>query len=382
MNMRMRQVRIASTTRRPLVAVAIGSTSEVELAMLDGIRAGAGAWDLVVLTGGYETPLRRLAETGELVGTIGDFVSDAWVEELRSHDIRVVQLAHGSMLRKSPNIGVDFEKLGVDAVESLARGGVKSIGFVGMSGQHASGMMEKAARAQAGVRNIRFATTSGATLPLLRTWLSEFSPPFGILAASDRLARLVIAAAESLSWKVPGDLAVIGVGNQRMESVFAGLPISSFELPSRAIGRAAANAMDALIRNPEQARRRGRVHHKFSARLIERESSLNLTQGLGRALAFVDTHFAGAIQVDDLARIAGMSRRALELAIRRDCGVSPAALVAGVRRREAERLLLSEDISVQQVGANCGYPEPERFSAAFRRWTGFSPREFRQRPRS
>lgn len=382
MNMRMRQVRIASTTRRPLVAVAIGSTSEVELAMLDGIRAGAGAWDLVVLTGGYETPLRRLAETGELVGTIGDFVSDAWVEELRSHDIRVVQLAHGSMLRKSPNIGVDFEKLGVDAVESLARGGVKSIGFVGMSGQHASGMMEKAARAQAGVRKIRFATTSGATLPLLRTWLSEFSPPFGILAASDRLARLVIAAAESLSWKVPDDLAVIGVGNQRMESVFAGLPISSFELPSRAIGRAAANAMDALLRNPKQVRRRGRVHHKFSARLIERESSLNLTQGLGRALAFVETHFAGAIQVDDLARIAGMSRRALELAIRRDCGVSPAVLVAGVRRREAERLLLNEDTSIQQVGANCGYPEPERFSAAFRRWTGFSPSEFRQRQRS
>lgn len=378
----MRQVRIASTTRRPLVAVAIGSTSEVELAMLDGIRAGAGAWDLVVLTGGYETPLRRLAETGELVGTIGDFVSDAWVEELRSHDIRVVQLAHGSMLRKSPNIGVDFEKLGVDAVESLARGGVKSIGFVGMSGQHASGMMEKAARAQAGVRKIRFATTSRATLPLLRTWLSEFSPPFGILAASDRLARLVIAAAESLSWKVPDDLAVIGVGNQRMESVFAGLPISSFELPSRAIGRAAANAMDALLRNPKQVRRRGRVHHKFSARLIERESSLNLTQGLGRALAFVETHFAGAIQVDDLARIAGMSRRALELAIRRDCGVSPAVLVAGVRRREAERLLLNEDTSIQQVGANCGYPEPERFSAAFRRWTGFSPSEFRQRQRS
>lgn len=378
----MRQVRIASTTRRPLVAVAIGSTSEVELAMLDGIRSGAGAWDLVVLTGGYETPLRRLAETGELVGTIGDFVSDAWVEELRSHDIRVVQLAHGSMLRKSPNIGVDFEKLGVDAVESLARGGVKSIGFVGMSGQHASGMMEKAARAQAGVRKIRFATTSGATLPLLRTWLSEFSPPFGILAASDRLARLVIAAAESLSWKVPDDLAVIGVGNQRMESVFAGLPISSFELPSRAIGRAAANAMDALLRNPKQVRRRGRVHHKFSARLIERESSLNLTQGLGRALAFVETHFAGAIQVDDLARIAGMSRRALELAIRRDCGVSPAVLVAGVRRREAERLLLNEDTSIQQVGANCGYPEPERFSAAFRRWTGFSPSEFRQRQRS
>lgn len=361
--------------QRSLVAVAMGSSSEPEFGILEGIRSGAAEWDLVVLSGGYETPLRKLAETGELAGAIGDFVSDAWVEDLRKKGVRIVQLAQGSKLTACVNVGADFVQMGHDAVEAFVRSGFRTIGLVGVPGHHATDQMHHGASAHPRVANATVQLTTAATLPLLQTWLAAMPRPCGVLAVSDRLARIVIAAAHNLEWKIPEDVAVVGVGNQRVESVFAGIPISSFELPSRAIGRAAADAMKQMMEKYLPRKFRNTI---FPARLIERDSSLLLPNGVRRAIAFAEAHYAEAIQVDDLARASGMSRRALELATQAEHGLSPAGIIAGIRRREAERLLRTLDLSIAQVGGLCGYPEPERFSAAFKRWTGLSPREFRK----
>lgn len=390
MNMRMTQELCAGASfsanddvvrrqQKPLIAVAMASPSELEFEMLDGIRAGAGGWDVVVLSGGYETPLRRLAEIGELAGAIGDFVSDAWVDDLRVRGVRIVQLAQGSRLSGSANIGADFQQMGHDAVDALLRNASREIGLVGITGQDASQQIRLGAASHRGLVGVTIRETTVATLPLLQTWLAAMTRPCGVVAASDRLARMVVMAARNLEWKVPEDVAIIGIGNQRMESIFAGVRISSYELPNRAIGRAAADLMARMLADP-RTRKPGDVF--FPARLIERESSLRLPLGVSRAVAFAESHFAEAIQVDDLARAAGVSRRSLEIATREEHGVSPGALIAGVRRREAERLLKSEDLAVERIGALCGYPEPERFSAAFKRWTGLSPREFRRQIRA
>ncbi len=361
--------------QKPLIAVAMASPSELEFEMLEGIRTRAGSWDVVVLSGGYETPLRRLAETGELAGAIGDFVSDAWVDDLRARGVRIVQLAQGSRLSASANIGADFHQMGRDSVDALLRNASCEIGLVGITGQDASQQIRLGANSHPGLVGVTIRETTVATLPLLQTWLAAMTRPCGVVTASDRLARMVIMAARNLDWRVPDDVAIIGIGNQRMESIFAGIRISSYELPNRAIGRAAADLMAKMLADP---RLRRPLDVFFPARLIERESSLRLPLGVSRAVAFAEAHFAEAIQVDDLSRAAGMSRRALEIATREEHGLSPGGLIAGIRRREAERLLISEELSVERVGMLCGYPEPERFSAAFKRWTGLSPREFRR----
>lgn len=359
---------------KPLVAVAMATSSGLDFGILEGIRAAGKDWDLVVLSGGYETPLRRLAETGELAGAIGDFVSDAWVDELRDYGVRIVQLAQGSKLNSVPNMGADYNAIGSDACDAILRGGSTEMGVVAVTGQYASEQLVIGVRSHPNRKNLHIRQTHASTLPLLQSWLSEMQRPAGVLAASDRLARLVILAAHNLGWKVPGDIAVIGVGNQRMESVFAGIPISSYDLPDRAIGRAAAEAMVQMI-GVRSRRVRG---HFFPARLIERESSLRLPHGVRRAVAHVEARFAEALQVDDLAVVAGMSRRALEIAMQAEYAISPAAMIAAVRCREAKRLLATGDLTIESVGSMCGYPEPERFSAAFKRWTGLSPRDYRQ----
>lgn len=361
---------------RPLVAVALAAASELDLAILEGIRASAADWELVVLAGGYESPLRTLAETGELVGAIGDFVSDVWVGDLASRGVRVVQLAFGSRLNRCVNVGPDFSRIGDEAAVSLHHSGSRQIGFAGLVGHDGSDAMEKHMAEACERLRVPFQATRAATLPLLQSWLQGLTPPCGVLAGSDRIARQLVGAARLLQLRVPDDLAVIGIGNSRIESVLAGIGLSSFDLQARAIGRAAAETLRAVMKSPRKSRP---DPAPLSARLIERESSLRVKSGVARALAFIHAHFAEPIQVSDLARAAGMSRRALELACREEHAASPMELLVRVRQREAERLLRVGTLPIGQIGAQCGYPELERFSAAFKRWTGQSPRAFRQK---
>lgn len=60
-----------------------------------------------------------------------------------------------------------------------------------------------------------------------------------------------------------------------------------------------------------------------------------------------------------------------------DEGLSFAALLAEVRRAEAERLLLESDAAVSEVATRVGYEDAGAFVRAFRTWTGVTPGQFR-----
>jgi AraC-like DNA-binding protein len=352
-----------------IVAVAFPAITEVELAVLEGIREGLAkvrGLEILVLSGGYEAALRRLAGMREVAGAIGDFVSEAWLAPLAKSGVRVVQLAHSSHIPSVPNVEPDFAAMGRGAARALRANGVKAALFIGSPGQYASGRLyEGFAAESAGALNV-----NGTSQAQVRETLANFSPPFGVLAASDRLARFVTGAVQELGWRLPGDVAVIGVGDNRLEALYAGVELSSYALPSRELGRLAARCLLGDAASAEL--------HPMGV-LHERQSSLRSPTGLERALSYARSNLEEPLQVADLCRMAGMSRRSFETAMQSTLGVSPAAHVQALRRERAETLLKTTGQSIQAIGRLCGYPEPSVFSTAFRRWTGQTPREFRER---
>jgi transcriptional regulator GlxA family with amidase domain len=111
--------------------------------------------------------------------------------------------------------------------------------------------------------------------------------------------------------------------------------------------------------------------------LHERESSLRAASGVERALAWLKSHPDAAISAGELARLAGMSRRSFEMALRAARDISPGELLRSMRQSRAEKLLRETQLDIAAIGRDCGYPEAAAFSAAFKRWTGRSPRDFR-----
>ncbi len=364
--------------RRRIVAVAFPSITETELAVLEGIRESMGSgqqWEILVLTGGYEAILRQLAEMKELAGAIGDFVSDAWVQTLCVHGVKVVQLAHCSHMETVAAITPDYEAMGRGAAQALRDNGAGAFAFIGAPGQYASNQLFVGF---AGALASACTRSSGTSLAQIREFLRPQPRPLGLFAASDRLARFAVLAARELGWRVPEELAVIGVGNTRLESLYAGIPLSSYELPGRELGRIAARWLLQQIGGGVPAKEGFR---QPAGLLHERKSSLRSPTGLERALSYARSNLDQPLPVADLCRIAGMSRRSLENAMQSACATSPALYLQRLRQERAQSLLRTTQMDIQSIARACGYLEPCVFSTAFRRWTGVSPSAYRSRKR-
>ncbi|MEI8234556.1 MAG: helix-turn-helix domain-containing protein [Verrucomicrobiota bacterium] len=358
---------------RPVVAAAFPSLTETELALLDGLRERlAGRAEILVLTGGYEGVLRQLAEMRELAGMVGDFVSDAWLKSLCAQGVKAVQLAHCSRMETVVNIAPDFAAMGRGAARALRANGARALAFIGAPGQYASRELGEGFAAGLAAEGRLISTV--ATLAQIREFLRPLPRPLGLLAASDRLARLAVQAARELRWRVPEELAVIGVGNARLESLYAGIALSSFELPCRELGRQAASALLAAL----DGRRAAAPGPPPPVGILhERASSLRYPSGLERALSYARSNLDEPLQVADLCRVAGMSRRSLETAIQSAHGTSPSRYLQALRRERAQSLLRTTQAGIRAIAQACGYGEPSVFSNAFRRWTGVSPSGYR-----
>lgn len=364
-------------SKKRLIVIALPLLSESEILLVQAIREELGRhgdFEVMVLSGGYEALIRNLAERGELVGAIGDFMSGVWLESLLSHGVKVVRIGDGFEDREiagSSSVGSDLGLMGREAARVLLGDGVKGVGYLGPAGAPGAvylGEAFTAASAGTGHQVSRCTSPSGI---MLRNFLRSLPLPAGLLCATDHLARIAIAAATEEGLRVPQDLAVIGVGNARLESLHAGMAISSFELPLREIGRSAGAAMADLL----QGRKVGAV--TIGPLLHERESSLRTASGVERALAWLRSHPDAAITAGELARLAGMSRRSFEMALRAERNISPGELLRSMRQNRAEKLLTETQLDIAAIGSECGYPEAAVFSAAFKRWTGRSPRDFR-----
>lgn len=100
---------------------------------------------------------------------------------------------------------------------------------------------------------------------------------------------------------------------------------------------------------------------------------------LGSALAYLDHHHQRRPTVAAVAASIGCSERTLSGRFQRAFGIPVAAYAEHRRMEEAERLLVTSTMSVAEVAAACGYPDPLHFSRVVRRHFGRSPRDLRRR---
>lgn len=54
-------------------------------------------------------------------------------------------------------------------------------------------------------------------------------------------------------------------------------------------------------------------------------------------------------------------------------------LLDEVRQRDAQRLLSDPKLAIKQVADAVGYADPANFARAFSKWTGLSPKAWRER---
>ena len=102
-------------------------------------------------------------------------------------------------------------------------------------------------------------------------------------------------------------------------------------------------------------------------------------QAIGRALWYIESHFAEPLTLDAVAKVSGLSRFHLSRTFAAIVGQPVLAYARGRRLSEAARLLASGAPDILQVALAVGYGSHEAFTRAFRDQFGLTPEDARAR---
>ena len=96
-------------------------------------------------------------------------------------------------------------------------------------------------------------------------------------------------------------------------------------------------------------------------------------QRLRRVLDFVHAYYMKPLNLDDLAREAGISKFHFVGVFRKQVGVTPHRYLADMRLDEAAKLLETTTLTIEQIARSCGYKSTANFSTAFAQRFGKRP---------
>jgi LacI family transcriptional regulator len=170
----------------------------------------------------------------------------------------------------------------------------------------------------------------------LADWLRHLPRPIGLLAANDEFGRIIIDTCRNLEVRVPEDVAVVGVDNDEVICELSSPSLSSIDHGAERVGYSAAKLLSRLMAGGKAANRPMLIK---PVGVVTRRSSdtLPIEDALvADCTRYIWDHVEQGLDVDDLVKRAGVSRRWLEVCFRRELGRPPAV---EIRRAQVERAM-------------------------------------------
>lgn len=215
----------------------------------------------------------------------------------------------------------------------------------------------------------------------LAAWIRTLPTPVGIVVAHDTQGVQLLDGCRRAGVRVPDDIAVVSVDNDPVLCEVATPPLSSLDQNVQRLGYEAASMLDQMMRGRKLARQN---YYFEPGHVVVRQSSDVLAVGderLAKSIRFVRENACKGIDVNAIARAAGMSRRALEKKFSEQIGRTPLEEMQEIRFRRVRQLLLETDYVLPQIAELAGFQYQEYLVRFFKKRTGMTPGEFRRKKR-
>ena len=214
----------------------------------------------------------------------------------------------------------------------------------------------------------------------IRAALSRLKRPASVFAVTDQLADMTLMAAESLGWRCPRDLRIIGVDDDEIVCMASPTPLSSVRPDWTLGGRLIAEALETQMRGD-----RPRREYVYGAAGVVRRSTTRVPHirprdnRVEKALAFIAAEVASSsVKVADVAAAMGCSRSLAELRFREETGRGIAETLVDARLERVQVMLRSDDVDIAALPAMCGFRTAAALRSAFRRRMGMSMTAWRK----
>ena len=218
----------------------------------------------------------------------------------------------------------------------------------------------------------------GDSREALVEWLQGLEKPAAILAAFDDRARDVLEACRANGIDVPGQLSVLGIGNDEPICEMSVPALSSVAVDFEREGYAAARELQAMMLRRRVPNRRevlcGVKEVVFRASTSAMKTPAALVQ---RAKEYIDRHALEGITASDVVARLHVSRSLADLRFREVTGTSILEAILARRLDEVKRLLRETNLRISEIAARCGYRDANYLKNLFKKRTGMSMREWR-----
>lgn len=341
-----------------------------------------GGWQIVGLNTGPFVPYDQL-DLSSVDGVLGYLQDWPWANALHRAGKPAVNLSNLFPEMDFPRVASDDMGVGRLGARHLLERGFASLGFCGLFQEGFTRMryegfgqltQEDTGR-RCDVLDVDLADPNARQK--INQWLLALPKPVGVMAANDLVGRQIIDNALQLGLRVPGDVAVLGVDNERWLTQLSSVPMSSIELDARQIGYRAAKLLDDLMNGrpptPTQWIPPTGVVTRRSTDIIVAEDPV-----VAKALRMIRDRCGAGIKVDDLLDELDVSRRTLELRLRRAIGQTPQEAIYRAQIERAKKLLASQ-ATMREIANACGFDHEQRLYLVFKRETGMTPGQYRRR---
>ncbi len=228
-----------------------------------------------------------------------------------------------------------------------------------------------------GFKCARLSTNTPEKLP---RWLARLPKPCALFAENDWDASEVLNVALWNKINVPGELAVLGVGNDPCVCHAPSIPLSSIDSGLYQLGMSAAGELDRLLDGgaPDP---RG-IFIPPSPVPVERGSTdfiVGSDPRLREVIEYMQLHLTERLSIHSLALRFGLSDSALYKLFAGQFNASPKQILLELRLKQVDFMLRAGgNDTMKQISESAGFPTMGAFFEAFKEKYGCTPGEWKR----
>ncbi len=379
----------------PRVALLIETTRTYTREILAGVRryvAEHGPWSTFVELRSPDSPPPPWLKNWQGDGILTRTFTPAMNRAVSATGLPAVELRTTSLPHDRPFVGVDNGLIGQAVAEHFLNRGYRHFAVYGLTTEtfFIQRIQNFVSRLQQRGHPCTQLTASTSDRPSdweasqtrLITQLRALPKPVGIFAANDQLGVHLLDACLRAGLAVPEEIAIVGCENDETLCTLATPPLTSVQLDGKRIGYEAAHLLDQLMRPKKSAvSALNTLILVPPLTIVTRESSddLVITDPLvAHASRLIRQRHHEGLTVDDLCLALNASRSTLERRMKAALNRTPKDEILRLRFRDVERLLLTTDLTLDQIAERTGFTHASYFQASFRDRYGLPPGTWRQ----